>query len=189
MMRFPDGMRDQLKAAAEANNRSMNAEIVDRLEQSFEVWPRVSIPAYMAKRGMIAAPPLKAEYERKLDAFAEQLFKRLFPDLDEYISQIDAIFFQAIRDKGAEDEEALRNEYFEFIVPFLRKLGYSRDRPDPNNPDDVPEALWRAKLRGYSAATLGEGQTNPYVSADDRHSAWAEGYGQATAAKADREHD
>lgn len=31
IVRFPDGMRDQLKAAAEANMRSMNAEIVGRL--------------------------------------------------------------------------------------------------------------------------------------------------------------
>ncbi|MFG6566988.1 Arc family DNA-binding protein [Sulfitobacter sp. 1A13679] len=34
IVRFPDGMRDQIKAAAEANNRSMNAEIVHRLELS-----------------------------------------------------------------------------------------------------------------------------------------------------------
>ena len=32
MVRFPDGMRDRLKAEAEKNGRSMNAEIVARLE-------------------------------------------------------------------------------------------------------------------------------------------------------------
>lgn len=31
MLRLPDGMRDRLKAAAEANNRSLNAEIITRL--------------------------------------------------------------------------------------------------------------------------------------------------------------
>jgi plasmid stability protein len=31
---FPDGMRDRLKEAAAANNRSMNAEIVARLKSS-----------------------------------------------------------------------------------------------------------------------------------------------------------
>jgi len=35
MIRLPEGMRDKLKAAAEVTGRSMNAEIVDRLEQSF----------------------------------------------------------------------------------------------------------------------------------------------------------
>lgn len=33
-VRFPDGLRDRIKSAAEANNRSMNAEIVARLEAS-----------------------------------------------------------------------------------------------------------------------------------------------------------
>ena len=36
LVRMPDGMRDHLKAAAKANNRTMNAEIVVRLEQSFK---------------------------------------------------------------------------------------------------------------------------------------------------------
>lgn len=34
VVRFPDGMRDRLKAAAEANKRSMNAEIIARLDRS-----------------------------------------------------------------------------------------------------------------------------------------------------------
>lgn len=35
MLRFPDGMRDQIAEAARAAGRSMNAEIVARLEASF----------------------------------------------------------------------------------------------------------------------------------------------------------
>ncbi len=42
MLRLPDGMRDRIKAAAETNNRSMNAEIVHRLEQTFA--PPVDLP-------------------------------------------------------------------------------------------------------------------------------------------------
>jgi len=34
-VRMPDGMRDRLKAAASENKRSMNAEIVARIEGSF----------------------------------------------------------------------------------------------------------------------------------------------------------
>lgn len=37
IVRLPDGMRDRIKAAADANNRSMNAEIVARLSDSFLV--------------------------------------------------------------------------------------------------------------------------------------------------------
>lgn len=34
IVRFPDGMRDQLKVAAKENNRSLNAEILARLKNS-----------------------------------------------------------------------------------------------------------------------------------------------------------
>ena len=34
MLRFPDGMRDAIRQAAEASGRSMNAEIVHRLQVS-----------------------------------------------------------------------------------------------------------------------------------------------------------
>lgn len=36
LVRMPDGMRDRLKDAAKANNRTMNAEIVARLESTFQ---------------------------------------------------------------------------------------------------------------------------------------------------------
>lgn len=35
IVRLPDGMREQIKAEAEKNNRSMNAEVVHRLELTF----------------------------------------------------------------------------------------------------------------------------------------------------------
>ena len=36
VVRFPDGMRDKITETAKVNNRSMNAEIVARLQSSFE---------------------------------------------------------------------------------------------------------------------------------------------------------
>ena len=33
IVRFPDGMRDELKAAAKANGRSLNAEIIHLIQQ------------------------------------------------------------------------------------------------------------------------------------------------------------
>lgn len=35
IVRLPDGMRDRIKAAADANNRSMNAEIVATLRDAY----------------------------------------------------------------------------------------------------------------------------------------------------------
>lgn len=37
MIRFPDGLRDRLKEAAKDNARSMNSEVITRLEASFTV--------------------------------------------------------------------------------------------------------------------------------------------------------
>lgn len=42
IVRLPDGMRDRIREAAENNNRSMNAEIVDRLEFSLNGVPELS---------------------------------------------------------------------------------------------------------------------------------------------------
>lgn len=44
MLRLPDGMRQRIKAAADANNRSMNAEIVATLEERYP-HPHVEIGA------------------------------------------------------------------------------------------------------------------------------------------------
>ncbi len=40
MLRLPDGMRERIRKAAEDAGRSMNAEIVDRLDDSFS-WPSI----------------------------------------------------------------------------------------------------------------------------------------------------
>ena len=37
MLRFPDGMRDRLKRLAAENNRSLNAEIISRLEETLKM--------------------------------------------------------------------------------------------------------------------------------------------------------
>lgn len=44
VVRLPDGMRDKIAEAAKAAGRSMNAEIVFRLEQSFEAPPAQAEP-------------------------------------------------------------------------------------------------------------------------------------------------
>lgn len=42
-LRLPDGMRDRIKAAAQANGRSMNAEVVATLEEKYPA-PPTAIP-------------------------------------------------------------------------------------------------------------------------------------------------
>lgn len=47
IIRFPEGMRDRIAAQAKANNRSMNAEIVDCLEASLQGRPIKAIEHYI----------------------------------------------------------------------------------------------------------------------------------------------
>lgn len=53
-LRLPDGMRDQLKDAAEASGRSTNAEIVARLERSFQESCEMSEIVKAAMREVLA---------------------------------------------------------------------------------------------------------------------------------------
>lgn len=69
MVRFPDGIRDRLQDEAKAHNRSMNAEIVWRIERSFEA-------GVASLDGQIAAliqKHVEAEVQRRLRAIASQI--------------------------------------------------------------------------------------------------------------------
>jgi hypothetical protein len=55
MLRFPEGMRQRIKEAAESNGRTMNAEIVARLQESF-----LSVQREVAITSDVASAMLKA---------------------------------------------------------------------------------------------------------------------------------
>lgn len=67
MLRLPDGMRDRIKAAADANGRSMNSEIVATLE---EAYPEVDAEAELLRLlEMVAESGHKALPREKLQDF------------------------------------------------------------------------------------------------------------------------
>ena len=72
MVRLPPGMRDQLRESARYYRRSVNSDIVARLQQSFS-----GIPDGAAVRDI--GPPLHEEFERlfrnDLTAEEEQLIR------------------------------------------------------------------------------------------------------------------
>ncbi len=67
IVRFPDGLRDRLKEAASENKRSMNSEIVARLEESFD--PEVHDILFEAgkRKGAAIGAKVVAESEPDLD--------------------------------------------------------------------------------------------------------------------------
>lgn len=54
VIRFPHGMRDRIADEAKRNNRSMNAEIVARIEASFDA-PTLQLPFQMSENYLEAA--------------------------------------------------------------------------------------------------------------------------------------
>lgn len=52
-VRLPDGMRDAIAASGKENGRSMNAEIVARLEQSFAIQPKALLSLMATHVGLI----------------------------------------------------------------------------------------------------------------------------------------
>lgn len=72
MLRMPDGMRDQIANAAKANKRSMNTEIIARLEESFDIRGRgnvfgvaVSIPEEDRREAVLLAEAMEEFMRRK----------------------------------------------------------------------------------------------------------------------------
>lgn len=68
VVRFPDGMRDRLKDAAAENGRSMNAEIVARLQNTFEAQSGDSALRLQVEENTAALRRLEALMEGLLQA-------------------------------------------------------------------------------------------------------------------------
>ncbi|SDR18104.1 Arc family DNA-binding protein [Paraburkholderia tuberum] len=96
IVRLPDGMRDKIAAAAKASGRSMNAEIVARLQESFELTDDVN-------RGSALTLPTG-------------LIKKIG-------EQVEASVKQALREHPAETTKARRVEA-DFVGP--RRTGAHR---------------------------------------------------------------
>ena len=76
MLRMPEGMRDRIAAEAEKNKRSMNAEIIARLDASFTPGP---VPEDLAEMRELVAR-VRADRER-IHEFRQQL-ERVSPLMD-----------------------------------------------------------------------------------------------------------
>jgi len=82
MIRLPDGMRERIRDAAEKTGRSMNAEIVARIESTFqmdELFGEPSPALTDIKAVLDAESAARAEMQEMIDAIAEQMGVKLKP--------------------------------------------------------------------------------------------------------------
>ncbi|MEO6014054.1 MAG: Arc family DNA-binding protein [Devosia sp.] len=92
-LRFPDGLRDRIKAAAASNNRTMNAEIISRLER------------YPSLGGEVDA------IETVARAMAEAIDETVGEDPDFLLDKIGSVF-SAVAEDGEVDTGRIHREWF-----------------------------------------------------------------------------
>lgn len=73
MLRLPDGMRDQIKLAAEANNRSMNAEIIAALTDWLSRKSEAEVEAESLRRAAEEVVVQREYLEVRLDEILARL--------------------------------------------------------------------------------------------------------------------
>lgn len=73
-LRVPPELRDKIAASSEQYNRSMNADMVARLEQSFE--PEIQVHETLEFKLMMQSYLDQAEQIKELKTMLEQLLKK-----------------------------------------------------------------------------------------------------------------
>jgi len=85
-LRLPEGMLTKLKIAAEENRRSMNAEIIARLEASFQVEKRGGLS--WLKNVRSAGPEIQQERIESLEAHIKTVEEKGLDALNSLIERV-----------------------------------------------------------------------------------------------------
>ncbi|MFD9897493.1 Arc family DNA-binding protein [Mesorhizobium sp. NPDC059025] len=136
IVRLPDGMRERLKKAAEANNRSMNAEIVARLET-----------------GLLDEDYLTGRSSEAPVMFAERVMERLKSFIDDRIKDEDFLLSLIVGDgvkrKATSNSRELAEQAGSAALAHiweLRSIYGSIRKKEP------PKQILLAALTGYLSA-------------------------------------
>ena len=103
IVRLPDGMRDRIGIAARENKRTMNAEIVARLEASFRAEGQAvaaNDPDFVQLRDRIESLEEQvgglteghSEHEKRLTDLDQKDMQRFFIDLEQHTAMLKEIY-------------------------------------------------------------------------------------------------
>jgi Flagellar capping protein len=160
-LRLPDGLRERIKASADQSGRSMNAEIIARLESSYEsnVDPKALSAAFSIAEDMRARVEAQWDYLRKVDEDLNEERRKMFAALKErrkeiadYIWEKRAAVREEIRrrtERLLEGEERLRERQRLFLARMSERKEelYRRER-------ELDEAITRFNSREKELATV-----------------------------------
>jgi hypothetical protein len=119
-LRFPPGMRDRLKAAADHRGRSMNAEIIDRLDQSFKGWPKVSWSDELFERLKQAGSERRLELEKEISNFAKDLVERELPSAHILHSTLSGTFYRLLKAVPETQKQSLRDAFMDLSLELSK---------------------------------------------------------------------
>jgi ATP phosphoribosyltransferase len=127
VLRLPDGLRDQIKEAAETYNRSMNAEIIARLEQAYANWPRIRLPRELLRRIEEAMTPEEmSQIEDDIARSVRGQLTKMFPQKT-IVEMTEESFVNILKIVPEEDQSELYDEFQALMV----KLRVSIDKKIP----------------------------------------------------------
>lgn len=129
IIRFPDGMRDRLKEAAKANNRTLNAEIVSRLSDSFKTYSD-------SEAHIQGTASVDAQTDAAADAFAEKVAKRLNNTIPLDASVLDR-YMEIL-------EQSSRKRHREW---WIKEFGYDPEAPRAPQHGGAPSLSSNVKQR------------------------------------------
>ncbi len=110
-LRFPPGLRDDLKWAADINGRSLNAEIIARLEASQKLWPRINLPAELFERVRKTSAEKRADLEREINKLAAQAVDRALPTAGALHRDLVHNFHKLVETAPKDQQAGLRAEF------------------------------------------------------------------------------
>ncbi len=113
-LRFPPGMRARLKAAADSRGRSMNAEIIDRLESSFKGWPRPKLPDALFERVRNAPLDQRHKLEREIQGLVIAAVEKELPGTGELHREFLDTFYSLLKTVPDDQREGLKSDFNEF---------------------------------------------------------------------------
>lgn len=120
IVRFPDGMRDKIADAAKANNRSMNAEIVHRIQATLDSDEAAFISGFENETELRAAQRLKATVGSGAQQVAEAMgHAKGTPELEQVVQAL-----------SEEMRAMLQKQTQELIDGFVRAGEMQKNNPE-----------------------------------------------------------
>ncbi|THK34662.1 Arc family DNA-binding protein [Ensifer sp. MPMI2T] len=129
-LRLPERLRDRLRSGTRQSGRSMNNEIVDRLEQSFRSWPRVSVPAELFERVRRAPHYQRAEIEQDISKAAAQVIERALPTSGALHRDLMTLFYQLLKKAPGDKQEQLKERFSQLFDDLFNETDDRRKEPE-----------------------------------------------------------